>query len=762
MIRIAKDLVSLVGSTIHNASLRAKNASRFLDRSSSIPMQTSGPHQTRSNPRHQIALEREDVNLATVVRIMSNALSQLPLEVKRIDVDDNGRQILVPEPDHEFYELWREPNYWNTTQEINAHVIASLMLTGSSKCIIQDRETGVLEANAKEIWPQTPGRVLVTKDKKGMPIGYVKDLGTQNEQRLKLDEVVHHRLYNLNDPLEGGSGLDPLNRQLQTDYLAELMDLSFFLHDGTPRSVLMPDSSITPEQREQIEEYYDARANPQDKHRLQIVPVAGKLQTITPSHTDMEFLEQRKYHQQKIFGLLQIPPTLGGVFEHANYANARVQEAGFWRNNAIPFALIMADFWTRQLFWALYGKDHILVYSTDNIDALKPDKVKRAARNKMLKTSGIITANEARADEGYEPHDDPNADELQGSQSVPVAGSDASTGDRDPALDKGRRRKCGNGLQYGDEVKVITRSALGRIISTKTVPADTHLDRWAAIQKYIDVGSPFYQAALRKFYKGQEKRTIEALRKTTTNGKFMSNLAAHVVHKDDMKDGHLDFFIDLANEDELMRQLMEPIIIEATRKVGTNESETAIGLGQSTVVGFIGLAFDVDNPAVKIMVEQLTNSIVGTNAKTFKEVRRILKQGFRDQLSVDEVAKLLRAKFTQFSTARAKTIARTEMGKAANAASHYSWTSNGATHKTWVATLDTVTRDWHVQYNGERVAIKDSFKFGPEPMAFPQDPNAQLAGNIINCRCALEYDYEPLTDLEISDLEAQGLATPNQ
>jgi len=67
--------------------------------------------------------------------------------------------------------------------------------------------------------------------------------------------------------------------------------------------------------------------------------------------------------------------------------------------------------------------------------------------------------------------------------------------------------------------------------------------------------------------------------------------------------------------------------------------------------------------------------------------------------------------------------------------------------KTWLATLDSRTRDSHQKLDGETVGVDDKFSNG---LMYPGDPNGAGA-EVWNCRCTLIYDYEgfpndPTTD----------------
>ena len=726
------DLANLAKYKLSNAAIRAKHLNGFLQSQMTITTAPSGAQFPKINMRLQAALEREDMNLATVVRIMGDAFKWLPLKVKTIDTDADGNQILSDDNDHPFNDLWREPNTWHATSEIQTHILASKLLTGNSFIRIKTIPGRLLNSSGvSSLWPAPPWTMLVNRDDDGMPIGYVQNKGTKHEAKLGLDEVIHHRAYNINDPIYGRSGLEPAKRLLWAEYQAEMMLVSFFSNDGTPRSVLSPAQSVTPEQQKMIEEFYKNRTDPNDKNRLHILPIAGEFINVQPSMKDMEFQNMRNFHREKIFGLLGIPPTMAGVQEFATYANALIQEASFWRNAMKPMVMSIADVLTRQVLWVIWpdGMRTKLEYDLSGVEALQRDQLKKAQT--AFRLSGgkpIMSVNEIRAKEyGLEP----------------VEGGDDMT----PVRSIGQRQEAVNEPADAKMVEVKTRNSDWEVIDTKMVDAARHEAIWKAFDHMATEKEPLIRSGLKKYWKGQEDRVITRLRAVTVEGLAMSNLFAHVR----TKVGDLDDFMDLRLEDELMAKFFEPIILDIVGDIGDNE----VGEIRAVAPSGVSVAFDVDNPEVRIMVEQLTNRITLTNQRTFKDIRRILKQGFDQRLSVDEVAKLINRKYAEYNLARAKTIARTEMTGIANGASNKAWAQNGATHKTWLATLDPVTRDFHTEYHGERVLINGLFKFGPEPMDYPASPMATLPGNVINCRCALEYDFDPLTEAEIQDLELQ-------
>jgi SPP1 gp7 family putative phage head morphogenesis protein len=100
-----------------------------------------------------------------------------------------------------------------------------------------------------------------------------------------------------------------------------------------------------------------------------------------------------------------------------------------------------------------------------------------------------------------------------------------------------------------------------------------------------------------------------------------------------------------------------------------------------------------------------------------------------------------------FTESRAMTIARTEMGVAANTALNAAAKSTGipGLQKEWVSVNDDRTRPDHVDANGQVVPMDGKFKVGGVELDYPCDPSGP-PDEIINCRCAQVFSREKSDD----------------
>lgn len=136
---------------------------------------------------------------------------------------------------------------------------------------------------------------------------------------------------------------------------------------------------------------------------------------------------------------------------------------------------------------------------------------------------------------------------------------------------------------------------------------------------------------------------------------------------------------------------------------------------------------------------------------TRRQIMEVIREGQREGLGVEEIAKALRQAVPEFSRYRSRVIARTEThGSSQYGQMRTAMQSTRPLVKIWNSVEDTRTRtiaeddDYdHRVIDGQRVAMEQPFMvptiFGTrEPIMYPGDPSG-TAGNVINCRCSVTF-----------------------
>jgi hypothetical protein len=148
------------------------------------------------------------------------------------------------------------------------------------------------------------------------------------------------------------------------------------------------------------------------------------------------------------------------------------------------------------------------------------------------------------------------------------------------------------------------------------------------------------------------------------------------------------------------------------------------------------------DPMVDWLRQNAASRVADINATTRERIKNIIADGTDQGLGSDGIASLLDDLYLEaIIPSRSMTIARTEVGNAANWASQHAATEAGVPmRKTWLSMGDEFVRDDHADADGQTVDDDEAFDVGGEQLQWPGDISlGASAGNVINCRCALTW-----------------------
>lgn len=671
--------------------------------------------------------ERIDSAIATAVRVISTAMLPLPIKVQRIEYD-KGKQIFSDVDNHPVIDLLNEPNPLMDFGDLKQHFVQSFISMG--RCHISVEKTSGVEP--AELYPLESDLIQQRLNQRGIPIGF--RYGTpDNFVDYKMDEMIFIRHYNINNIFDGAGFIEPILPNLESTSQAIKYNNMFFKNGHNIGGVLTPENDIQADQVELIKKAAAANHQGVNKsHGIFVMPVAGKYEAHKPNMSDMQFIDGMKLNQEKIYGLIGIPPVLAGVLEHASYANAFIQEVGFWRNGAIPLVLNrLQSALTRQLLWRHYGdRDHRLIFDLANVEALKGDKLKTAQTASILVRADIKTRDEIRQETyGLEPHPDGRGAEPF-TQTNPTGGAaPAANPDNAPRPDK------------------------SAMLSKDFKSESFNLSWWRHYDTQTKARAPRYETVIAKHFDNQKKRVLAKLDDLTGNGKFMSMLFV-VLKQGDLNPNDANLIYDLNEENKQLLELVKPTIPQLIAASG----EDALAILGLTI------DFDMTNPEVGTVISNLENKITTINDTAYRRLKTLLRAAYNDGRGQQKLAKDIRDLYTGMKSKQAKVIARTEMGKIYNAAQVIAWNQSGVvTHKKWIATRDSRTRDLHAKqygtggYDNEIRKINESFTGGGEMLRYPGDPSGSAA-NVIQCRCTCApiANDDPNADLNKKSFDYDG------
>lgn len=138
---------------------------------------------------------------------------------------------------------------------------------------------------------------------------------------------------------------------------------------------------------------------------------------------------------------------------------------------------------------------------------------------------------------------------------------------------------------------------------------------------------------------------------------------------------------------------------------------------------------------VRQFAPQRARSIASaTDAALLEALTKAAREGLGEVGAQKAVAEALGGNVTR---ARARMIARTEIGAAQNAALLMSAEERGdPVRRQWLAIEDDRTRSTHATADGQTIGPGEKFKVGLAMLDHPGDPTGPLR-EIINCRCTM-------------------------
>jgi hypothetical protein len=143
------------------------------------------------------------------------------------------------------------------------------------------------------------------------------------------------------------------------------------------------------------------------------------------------------------------------------------------------------------------------------------------------------------------------------------------------------------------------------------------------------------------------------------------------------------------------------------------------------------------------------DKVVMISETTKKDIKRIVAKAIEEGKSIPETEMMIDGLYLdQIIPNRSKTIARTEVVSASNYGSIAgAKQTTSKLNKIWIPTFDDSTRESHLAMaNHPPIALDAMFNvggfYGQQPGDF-----ALPASEVINCRCAIGYDYAPVVQM---------------
>ncbi len=505
----------------------------------------------------------------------------------------------------------------------------------------------------------------------------------KGEVAFNTDEMNFIRFMN---PLEHLNGQSPMTAAaLEIDALnaGRKLNASTLDSGGTLRSiiVLKGQRNVAPDKMDEIRlKFWERYAQAKAEGKPMVFGGEGAdFKTVAQTISELDWTSNEGAMARRVCNVFNVPSPLLGDPDTSKYSNYQEALKDMYITNSVPNTELLLGKYNRWLV-PMYDDSGIkLIPDSSGVEVLREDEAKLVD---WLAKAAWMTDNEKRGRMKMDPHDDPAADELKPPPGISFGqlSANRSLTTRSDSDDDGN-------LNHVDE------RSMFRTEETRQVEFDRRDDiRKENEEKYIE--------ELNKYFEGQRDRLLEAFI-NATGGK-------RAVRRDE--------------DDPLLISLEATFVFDTFNRLNENAKyvdelnelvrSILVDFGQDAINQFLtdGTLFEVNRPDVQ---QFISNDLFGRskiiNKAQAKELQRVITDGFNKGLSQDSIANNIIDKYEEISVGRAKTIARTEVGRAAGIATQEGFIQAGVVFREWLSARDGSVRDSHQQMDGQVVAIDKPF-----------------------------------------------------
>ena len=330
------------------------------------------------------------------VSLISDTIASLPFRLYR---ETDAGSILQPGLIDDLVR--KQPNKYYNSYDFRKAMMTNLLLRGNA--YILPMRDGASLAGIEII-----DNDHVTVDTTSGELIYQIRLNTGVNMRLLPEQIIHLKLWTI-DGINGVSPIAYAKETIGTSLAATKHLGSFYGRGATPKGILQIQGTIRDADRvRQIGQQFDERYAGANAGGTAILTEGAEYKPIALSNRESQFLETLKFGVEEICRLYKVPPHKIGHMEGAGYSNSiEAQNAQFVTDCIRPMVEMIEMEFTNKL---LSGSRK---FNLDLRALMRGDILAQVQRNVSYWNIGVLSANDIRKDEGWDPIADPEADKYQ-------------------------------------------------------------------------------------------------------------------------------------------------------------------------------------------------------------------------------------------------------------------------------------------------------------------------------------------------------------
>lgn len=479
------------------------------------------------------------------------------------------------------------------------------------------------------------------------------------------------------------------------------------------------------------------------------------------TNQDMQFPELADRSRQEALSVSGASDTLVGLIKDINRANIWGMEHILAVGTIDPLNDLISDAYNSWMLPLYPGQSDRQFLEMDYLSSRLVDEKDQAMILKVLVDAGLLTPNEGRAELGREPL--PGGDELKKGQGSMV---EADPGDSVPTQVEAEEEeaeaekrmgwcpscraiqpvggsmcwKCG-----GREVQVARRYLVRESEDGEEQVFDLATDegREALWRDMMARQAPFEEAmqeGMADLFGEMEEVVLERL---DDHGEDLFGELAAEAEAEELEEDERTRLLEDAAARQLEKLWDPDEWSDALREVFESHIPEPVLNALNQTMDDVGLAsaFSVADPLIETFVTQESFRFVKQITRTTqKQLQEMLVSALDEGIGPLEFTRRIEAKFSEYQSTRAVTIARNEITHAQN------WGSFRGMEQAkkqipdmkhmWISARDGRVRPTHIQADGQVRRIGEYFTVGACNMKHPQDYGSCAdPAELILCRC---------------------------
>lgn len=349
------------------------------------------------------------------VRVLSDAISKLPLKTYQEDVSGVGKAV-----DHYLYRILKlRPNPYMSASDFWKCIEAQRSFGNAYANIEFDRKTGQVKA----LWPVDASRVKVVVDdanvltgktynilSSGTNLWYEIDVGDGTKRKVAAHEMLH---FKGSVTLNGLIGINPLDylRVTVENAAASANFINNFYKQGLQTKGLIQYTGQMDENAKRVfREQFESMSNGlKNSHRISLLPIGYTFTPMALNMADAQFLENTQLTIRQIANAFGVKMHQLNDLSQGTFNNVEQMQLSFYSDTT---QAILAGY-EQELTYKLFTNRELdaRLYAKFNVDSiLRTDLKTRYEAYRTAIQGGFLAPNEARQREDMPPM--PGGDRL--------------------------------------------------------------------------------------------------------------------------------------------------------------------------------------------------------------------------------------------------------------------------------------------------------------------------------------------------------------